>query len=156
MHAFKANLCLCLFLRLCICPCRNRLTEHGLNDRHNLHSKPLSSFEDTGAQLPRTCSMGDIEPLGSVTCSSGQSSGQSSNSARIKSSRDSFLRVASKELFGRNREAERGLHNKEECDGDVIPERLTLPKISRKRSEPLIRQFMTPDMTLKLPRSTSQ
>jgi hypothetical protein len=100
--------------------------------------------------------MGDIEPLGSVTCSSGQSSGQSSNSARMKPPRDSFLRVASKELFGRNREAERGLHNKEECDGDVIPERLTLPKISRKRSEPLIRQFMTPDMTLKLPRSTSQ
>ena len=56
----------------------------------------------------------------------------------MKPPRDSFLRVASKELFGRNREAERGLHNKEECDGDVIPERLTLQKTSGKRSEPLI------------------
>ena len=56
----------------------------------------------------------------------------------MKPPRDSFLRVASKELFGRNREAERGRHKKEECDGDVIPERLTLPKTSGKRSEPLI------------------
>ena len=57
----------------------------------------------------------------------------------MKPPRDSFLRVASQELFGRNREAERGLHKKEECDGDVIPERrLTLPKTSGKHSEPLI------------------
>ena len=57
----------------------------------------------------------------------------------MKPPRDSFLRVASQELFGRNREAERGLLKKEECDGDVIPERrLTLPKTSGKHSEPLI------------------
>jgi hypothetical protein len=181
-----------------LCSCRNFDTEHGLNYRHKLHRKPNSSFEDTVAQFSRARSTGDIEPLLSVTCSTGQSSnsfrmkhqrhslpgvasaelfggnnlqrkphrsfadtgaqvsrarstgeiepfcsftsssGQSSTSARMKPPRDSFRRVASAEVVRRNREAERGPHNKEEGDGDVIPEH-TLPKRLRgKHSETLI------------------